>query len=127
MSESKSNIPDYRKGKCEYLHYGFECPYFAVFSDSVREGGAWYCRFHKNIANREQSALHVLEFKRLSQLPDCVKDQTELWCPPDWRDELRQQILNANPRWLKRDDETTDDYQRRMLQEIHLLKRRTFE
>lgn len=113
MSESKSSKPDYRQGKCEYLHYGSECPYPGVWSDSVREGGSWFCHFHKDIANRDADQPHV---DRLRNMATC-----------DWRDQLRQQILSANLRWLKRDDESTKDYQDRMLTEMHLLRPRVTE
>ena len=60
--------------------------------------------------------------------PQCRKDQMEVWYSDgNWRDELRQQILNANPRWLKRDDESTKEYQDRMLTEMHLLRPRVTE
>ena len=114
-------IPDL---ECHFVMDGIQCPYPAPLSDTVRAGGPWWCKYHQWPGNRNFNA-EQSDFMRRAQDPACRKDQMEVWYGDGrWRDEIRQQIVNANPRFLKAKGETREAYQERMQTEIRLLTRR---
>lgn len=99
--------------RCIFEHDGRRCPFPATWGDHPYRD-VTYCSFHAEPDNRNHQLDQDAFFSTFAKNAECVKDTLNEW-KDDWREQMIQEKIAANPGWQRHPRESKSDYDRRML------------
>lgn len=99
--------------RCIFEHDARRCPFPATWSDHPYRAPL-YCSFHCEPDNRNHQIDQDAFFDSFAKNDECVKETLQLW-KDDWREDLIQEKIAANPGWKRHPREAKSDYDKRMM------------